>query len=429
MDHFIYIASSSSMPGVVKIGKTNQPPSETLNALDASGAQKTFYREFSAIVDDAGMSVGKIHVKLSRSGFKIGPGLFRIFLEEAIEILFSVIDDLRVHSYPSDTIIAKLVEDLEQRRLPGMPLNSTSWKNNTLNHNVRDKTPSAKRPTKDSFLSSSEVLAPKNIQPGASEIGSGEFIYVLSNPSMPGYVKVGRTNTSFDQRLSELQSTGVPTRFELELGLEVESSVESERKVHKALSKFRPEQNREFFKIPVKKAIETVLTTLDDYRIHKFRENYGIETLVYESALKSREIREKRHKKITQLRSELALVNHEVTKLDASLRHQEIQYKSLGPYPENRFGIVYVLAIILFPVAIIFSSSSGGDSEKIMAFLVVGLVCLIAVNGHLEKECDKKATPFNDCQKSIDAIKHDLYPLQERARKLKESLSGLGENT
>lgn len=38
-----------------------------------------------------------------------------------------------------------------------------------------------------------------------------EIVYVLSNEAMPGYVKVGRTTTSLEQRVRELsRSTSVP---------------------------------------------------------------------------------------------------------------------------------------------------------------------------------------------------------------------------
>lgn len=416
------------MPGVVKIGKTNQAPSKMVKEFDSSGVQKTFYLEFSAAVDDAGMSESRIHVKLSRSGFKVGPELFRISVNEAIKIAFSLIDDWNIHSYRRDHSTEKLINDLEFGRPSRTIVHSTSLKNSTHDLNERDQASLANKRTNDSFSSDREVLVPQNLEKSPSKIGSGEFIYILSNPSMPGYVKVGRTNTTLEQRLSELHSTGVPARFELELGLEVESSVEGERKAHNALSKFRPEKNREFFKIPVKKAIETVLSALDDYQIHTFRKNYGIESLIYETALKSREFRKKRQKEITKIKSELIQVDQEVARLKESLRQEEDRYKSLGPYPDNPLGGIFTLAVVLFPVALILAGLSFESSETVMLFLIVTFVCMFAVNHDLDNKSAEKAIPFNESQKRLDALKNDLYPLQRRAKELMKTLNDLGED-
>jgi hypothetical protein len=36
------------------------------------------------------------------------------------------------------------------------------------------------------------------------------IIYILINEGMPGYTKVGKTSTSVEQRMKELDTTGVP---------------------------------------------------------------------------------------------------------------------------------------------------------------------------------------------------------------------------
>jgi hypothetical protein len=42
-----------------------------------------------------------------------------------------------------------------------------------------------------------------------------EIVYLLSNDSIPGWVKIGRTN-AIDRRLKELYNTSVPLPFKLE---------------------------------------------------------------------------------------------------------------------------------------------------------------------------------------------------------------------
>lgn len=90
------------------------------------------------------------------------------------------------------------------------------------------------------------------------------YIYVLSNNSMPGLLKIGRTDRSPIDRAKELSTTGVPTPFVLEYFLPVEDSVLAESLIHKHLEEIgcRATQNREFFELTTnnaKKIIEQVL--------------------------------------------------------------------------------------------------------------------------------------------------------------------------
>ena len=39
-------------------------------------------------------------------------------------------------------------------------------------------------------------------------------VYVLTNPAMPGMVKIGKTTRDVTHRLKDLYSTGVPLPFE-----------------------------------------------------------------------------------------------------------------------------------------------------------------------------------------------------------------------
>lgn len=42
-----------------------------------------------------------------------------------------------------------------------------------------------------------------------------EIVYVLTNPSMPGLVKIGKTTQKeVSERMTQLYTTGVPTPFE-----------------------------------------------------------------------------------------------------------------------------------------------------------------------------------------------------------------------
>lgn len=91
------------------------------------------------------------------------------------------------------------------------------------------------------------------------------IIYALSNPAMPGLVKIGKiakSNRTIENRMKELYSTGVPLPFELVRAARVNESdiADVERKIHEALDtplptdddesvRTRVNPKREFFQV------------------------------------------------------------------------------------------------------------------------------------------------------------------------------------
>ncbi len=86
------------------------------------------------------------------------------------------------------------------------------------------------------------------------------IVYVLSNPSFDGYVKIGRT-TDLGQRLRELDNTSVPLPFRCEFAVEVDDEVETERLVHQVFADVRVRSNREFFEIEAQRVISALKLT------------------------------------------------------------------------------------------------------------------------------------------------------------------------
>jgi hypothetical protein len=88
------------------------------------------------------------------------------------------------------------------------------------------------------------------------------YIYVLVNPSMEGFVKVGKTTRDPEARAKELsQATGVATPFYVALAIQVADCHSAEDYVYSVLeyNGFVRTPNREFFKMPLRKAIEVLL--------------------------------------------------------------------------------------------------------------------------------------------------------------------------
>lgn len=74
------------------------------------------------------------------------------------------------------------------------------------------------------------------------------IIYVVVNPAMPGFVKIG-TTTALGQRLRSLDNTNVPLPFECVIAREVDNAGEVEKLLHTTFSDKRTRRTREFFEV------------------------------------------------------------------------------------------------------------------------------------------------------------------------------------
>ena len=82
------------------------------------------------------------------------------------------------------------------------------------------------------------------------------IVYILSNPSMPGLLKIGITTRPLRERLSELSSpTGVPEPFHLEAFAYSDDPESDEARIHASLAEFRV-PNREFFRVTIHRAAQ-----------------------------------------------------------------------------------------------------------------------------------------------------------------------------
>lgn len=75
------------------------------------------------------------------------------------------------------------------------------------------------------------------------------IVYILINEAMPGLIKIGRTSTSVEQRISELnQPSGIPLPFTCYYAARVADSALVEKKLHEAFGDARLREKREFFR-------------------------------------------------------------------------------------------------------------------------------------------------------------------------------------
>jgi len=100
---------------------------------------------------------------------------------------------------------------------------------------------------------------------GKNKDGAG-IVYILTNEAMPGYVKIGKTTTSVEQRMLELyRTTAVPLPFECYYAARVANMSEVEEALHDAFGDHRVNPRREFFSIAPERVVAVLrLLTIEE---------------------------------------------------------------------------------------------------------------------------------------------------------------------
>jgi cation transport ATPase len=88
------------------------------------------------------------------------------------------------------------------------------------------------------------------------------YVYILTNPVMQGLIKIGKTCRTIEERVKELNGTGVPMPFEVAYSRKVEYMDEVERDMHEHFNVCRVNDGREFFRLSIGSAV----TKLDTYQ-------------------------------------------------------------------------------------------------------------------------------------------------------------------
>lgn len=95
---------------------------------------------------------------------------------------------------------------------------------------------------------------------------TGGVVYILINDAMPGYIKIGKTTTSVEQRILELsRSSAVPVPFECYFAARVADVSKIEEAFHDAFGDHRINPKREFFNIAPERVVSVLkLLALED---------------------------------------------------------------------------------------------------------------------------------------------------------------------
>ena len=106
------------------------------------------------------------------------------------------------------------------------------------------------------------------------------YVYILTNPSFrEDWVKIGKSSRPVDVRSKELDNTAVPLPFEIFATMKTVKYNEVEKLVHKTIDRLtdlRIRQNREFFNVPPKMALDIfrdIAMAIDDAEITEYESN------------------------------------------------------------------------------------------------------------------------------------------------------------
>ncbi len=87
-------------------------------------------------------------------------------------------------------------------------------------------------------------------------MAENQIVYVLTNPAMPGLVKIGKTTQlEVEDRMKQLYSTGIPVPFDCAFACQVKDASEVEKALHFAFGNVRINPNREFFKLEPERVV------------------------------------------------------------------------------------------------------------------------------------------------------------------------------
>jgi hypothetical protein len=85
------------------------------------------------------------------------------------------------------------------------------------------------------------------------------YVYVLSNPAMPGVVKIGRSYQGAHLRAKMLSNTSTPLEFVVEFEILCRDASAVEKRAHDLADSKRMSSSREFFRLHVVDAVGYVI--------------------------------------------------------------------------------------------------------------------------------------------------------------------------
>jgi hypothetical protein len=126
------------------------------------------------------------------------------------------------------------------------------------------------------------------------------WVYIMVNDSMPGFVKVGYTSGTPQERAAEICGTGVPMPFIVVTAfLFADNARNIEQLSHSFLNQYRASANREFFKCSPEKAAFAIVNAADKINEEILKNTPKL--LSSEEILRNRKLEKEQEQKFKEL--------------------------------------------------------------------------------------------------------------------------------
>ncbi|MCI5130989.1 MAG: GIY-YIG nuclease family protein [Candidatus Electrothrix sp. EH2] len=93
------------------------------------------------------------------------------------------------------------------------------------------------------------------------------WVYIITNESLQGLVKIGYTLKDPKLRAKELQSSGIPNDYKVAYEVLTITPREVEQKVHLSLKEYR--DNKEWFKCSISQAVKTIRSIVQENKLYE----------------------------------------------------------------------------------------------------------------------------------------------------------------
>ena len=162
------------------------------------------------------------------------------------------------------------------------------------------------------------------------------YVYAFSNESMPGFIKIGMTERTPEERLAEANLPDTfkpPTPYVIEIQKKVNNCKETEKKIHALLSDKRVNPHREFFKITIEELNE-IFNNIEDSQIDQ----------TYTVLEKENEFIDKINNNIFDVLSSFKVTKISFNKCVIEINHEKKEYK----YQDyNSHNLVHIINVIV----------------------------------------------------------------------------------